>query len=413
MISRSRICPLVVALGLVGCASEEGGPADPSGMGGAPPATGVGGQVAALGGASNVSGGGSVASTGTDDTSPKGGASAASGMKPTGGTSSAGGGAAGGAPSSGGSQAGGATSTGTNQTSPHIKFVGNITTDGGQVDVGNLKYKDYWNQVSPQNEGKWGSVSRAAGQYNWSALDTLYKYSKDNNIIFKEHTFVWGAQQPNYNITETDVKDWMTQFCKRYPDVAIIDVVNEPPPHTTPSYANAIGGGTNGNWAWITNAFKWARTACPKAILVLNDYNNIEWDGDNKHFIDIVNTVKSNGGPIDAIGCQSHDLDHTNNSGAIDVDVAGVTKRLNALIAAVPNIYITELDLSTKDDALQLKLYQDYWPLFWNNANVKGITIWGWVVGRTWNLAPDSGLITSTGTKRPAFTWLLQQMGKG
>jgi endo-1,4-beta-xylanase len=293
------------------------------------------------------------------------------------------------------------------------KFVGNISTSGGRTDIGSLKFKDYWNQVSPQNEGKWGEVTKQKGQYNWASLDTLHTYAKTNNILFKEHTFIWGAQQPTgFTIGEEDVKDWMKQFCLRYPDVAIIDVVNEPPPHTTPSYATAIGGGTNGDWAWIANAFKWAREACPSAVLVLNDYNNLEWDKDSSHFIDIVNAIKKLGAPIDAIGCQSHDLDHTNSSGAFDVDLAGVTKRMNALIAAVPNIYITELDMSTKDDAAQLKLYQTYWPLFWDSANVKGITIWGWVVGQTWSMAPDSGLITSSGTKRPAFTWLLQQMGK-
>jgi endo-1,4-beta-xylanase len=294
------------------------------------------------------------------------------------------------------------------------KFVGNISSSQGRTDVGSLKFKDYWNQVSPQNEGKWGEVTRSKGKYDWTSLDTLHTYAKSNNIIFKEHTFIWGAQQPTgFTIGEDDVKDWMKQFCIRYPDVAVIDVVNEPPPHTNPSYANAIGGGTNGDWAWISNAFKWAREACPNAVLVLNDYNNIEWDKDSAHFIDIVKAIKKSGAPIDAIGCQAHDLDHMNGSGALDVDLAGVTKRLNALIAEVPDIYITELDLSTKDDALQLKLYQTYWPLFWDSPNVKGITIWGWVVGMTWSMAPDSGLITQSGTKRPAFNWLLQQMGKG
>lgn len=407
MQSLAKVCPLALVFAALGCSSSEVDSSDSQVVGGAASIGGSGGQTAAPGGTSSAEAGGSPTSTGTDTSVSTGGRTATSG-EPSGGTSSTVSEPSGGTPS-----AGGAPSTGSTTPTTTTKFVGNITTDGGQVDIGSLKYKEFWNQVSPQNEGKWGSVSRAAGQYNWSALDTLYKYSKDNNIIFKQHTFVWGAQQPTYNITEADVKDWMNQFCKRYPDVAIIDVVNEPPPHTTPSYANAIGGGTNGNWAWITNAFKWAREACPKAILVLNDYNNLEWDTDNKHFIDIVNTVKSNGGPIDAIGCQAHDLDHTNSSGALDVDVAGVTRRLNALIAADPEIYITELDLSTKDDAVQLKLYQDFWPLFWNSPNVKGITLWGWVVGRTWSLAPDSGLITSSGTKRPAFTWLLQQIGKG
>jgi endo-1,4-beta-xylanase len=278
--------------------------------------------------------------------------------------------------------------------------------------VGSLKFATYWNQVSPQNEGKWGSVSSAKGQYNWGSLDTMYKYAQTNNMVFKEHTFIWGAQQPSYDITEADVKDWMTQFCKRYPDVAVIDVVNEPPPHTTPRYANAIGGGTNGDWAWIANAFKWAREACPKAVLVFNDFNNLEWDKDSAHYIDMVKAIQKLGAPIDAIGCQAHDLDHMGSGGTVDVTFEGVKTRLANLIAAVPNIYITEMDISTKDDALQLSLYQQHFQLFWDNPNVKGITIWGWVVGQTWSMAPDSGLITSSGTKRPAFTWLLQTIGK-
>ena len=72
----------------------------------------------------------------------------------------------------------------------------------------------------------------------------------------------------------------MHDFCERYPKTRLADVVNEPPPHTSPDFANNIGGGTNGDWAWIANASKWARDACPDAILILNDYNNIEWPDD-------------------------------------------------------------------------------------------------------------------------------------
>src|SRR4029079_18676271 len=86
------------------------------------------------------------------------------------------------------------------------------------------------------------------------------------------------------------------------------DVVNEPPPHTTPAYADAIGGGTNGNWQWITNSFTWARAACPGAILILNDYNNIEWSGDNTHYLSIISALKTAGAPIDAIGAQAQAL---------------------------------------------------------------------------------------------------------
>ena len=75
---------------------------------------------------------------------------------------------------------------------PLKKFVGNITTRG-QV---RSDFITYWDQISPENAGKWGSVERTRDQMNWSTLDTMYKYTKENNILFKQHKFVWGSQQP-------------------------------------------------------------------------------------------------------------------------------------------------------------------------------------------------------------------------
>jgi len=36
---------------------------------------------------------------------------------------------------------------------------------------------DYWNQVTPGNDGKWGSVESIQGQYSWSGLDAIYNYA--------------------------------------------------------------------------------------------------------------------------------------------------------------------------------------------------------------------------------------------
>jgi endo-1,4-beta-xylanase len=267
--------------------------------------------------------------------------------------------------------------------------------------------KEQFNQISPENAGKWGSVqSSASAAFNWRTLDTIYDYTQQKGILFKEHTFIWGSQQPGGSISEANVKSWMTEFCKRYPNTKLIDVVNEPPPHTTPSYANSIGGGTNGNWQWITNAFKWAREACPNAILILNDYNTIEWSNDNSRFISIVKAIKTAGAPIDAVGAQAHDLDHGS------VTMSTVTTLLNKLgtDTALP-IYITEMDLSTTDDNQQLQMYQRYFPLFRDSPHVRGITIWGWIYGKTWSPSPNSGLIRN-GSPRPAMTWLMQQLGR-
>ncbi len=288
----------------------------------------------------------------------------------------------------------------------HGKFVGNITTRN-QVDSGNLKFADYWDQITPENAGKWGEVQGSpGGPYNWATLDAIYDYATTNRLLFKQHAFVWGQQQPSGQPNEQQLKDWMRSFCSRYPDTQMIDVVNEPPPHTTPSYANSIGGGTDGDWQWITNSFVWAREYCPQAILILNDYNNIEWQGDNQHFIDIVNTVLENGGPIDAVGAQAHDLDEPR------VSFETVQMLLQKLHddTGLP-VYISELDLSYTDDATQLSMYEQYFPFFMEQDYIPGITIWGWIYGSTWSQAPDSGLVRN-GQSRSAMRWLMDELGR-
>jgi len=399
--------------GASGGDSGQAGQGNTAGQGTAGGPAGAGGSDAGGTGGSTTGGGGSTTARGGAGGSGSGGAAgrggAAGGAAGRGGAGGSNGGATAG---SGGSTTGRGGSVGSGGSiaptgaGGRLQFVGNITTSNA-VDTDGKVFSTYWDQISPENAGKWGSVqSSATATFNWRTLDTIYDYTQQKGIAFKEHTFIWGSQQPGGSISEANVKSWMTEFCKRYPNTKVIDVVNEPPPHTTPSYANSIGGGTNGNWQWITNAFKWAREACPSAILLLNDYNTIEWTNDNSHFISIVKAIKSAGAPIDACGAQGHDLDHGS------VTMSTVSTLLNKLgtDTALP-IYVTELDLSYTDDNQQLTAYQQWFPLLRDSGYVKGITIWGWIYGKTWSPSPNSGLIRN-GAFRPAMTWLMQQLGR-
>lgn len=301
---------------------------------------------------------------------------------------------------------GGPTDTSSAVVITATKFVGNITTRNA-CDTDGQVFSKHWDQITPENAGKWGSVQSSAGaNFNWATLDAIYDYAKTNNIIFKQHAFVWGRQQPAGVPTEAQIKAWMTEFCTRYPLTKLIDVVNEPPPHTEPNYVANMGGGTDGDWAWVANAFKWAREACPNAVLMLNDFNNIEWPNDNDRFIQIVKAIQSAGAPIDAVGAQAHDLDHA----AVSLG------SMKPLIEKLHNetglpVYITELDISTDNDQTQLAAYKSYIPYFLNTEWIHGITIWGWIYGKTWNDAPQSGLIRN-GTPRPAMTWLMQTLNR-
>jgi len=286
---------------------------------------------------------------------------------------------------------------------PPPKFLGNITTGNG-IDTNGLTYSDYWDQITPENAGKWGSVQRTADSaLNWAALDAIHDYTQQKGILFKEHTFIWGAQQPTGAITQEHVQTWMREFCTRYPDTRLIDVVNEPPPHTTPSYANAIGGGTNGDWRWIANAFIWAREACPNATLILNDYNNIEIGNQTQHFIDIVHAIQALGAPIDAVGAQAHGLSGANSPN-------NMITLLNQLHddTGLP-VYITEYDINQEDDAVQLQRFQQQVSFFLDTEWIQGVTVWGWIYGRTW--MDSTGLIRDN-APRPAMVWLMDQLGR-
>jgi len=375
--------------------------------------TGTGGRVVSSGG---IVGSGGTASGGIVGSGGRGGGTA-------GGPALGSGGAGGARPGSGGSRnggavgnggappggSGGATPPGTGGTPGTRqwpkKFFGNIT-QRGQIPA---NFTKYWDQIVPENEGKWGSVEGTQGKYNWTALDKIHDFAKQNNIPFKQHNFVWGSQQPGWisGLSQADqkaaVEDWIKQFCTRYPDTQMIDVLNEPPPHTTPPYLAALGGAGASGYDWVVTIFKWARQYCPSSMLLVNDYNIIEYANDNNNIIKLVSAALKAGAPIDGIGSQSHAL----NSASVSTTQMYLDKL--ATSTGLP-VLISEFDLNIADDNQQKTQMQNLVTMFWNDTNVKGVTYWGYLEGQTWET--NSGLMSTSGTERPAMTWLMQFLGR-
>jgi endo-1,4-beta-xylanase len=273
------------------------------------------------------------------------------------------------------------------------KFIGNITTSGAV----RSDFNRYWNQITGENEGKWGSVEGTRDVYNWAPVDRIYAYARANNIPVKAHTFVWGAQSPswinNLSASETaaEIEEWIRDYCARYPDTAMIDVVNEAVTgHQPAGYAQKAFGNN-----WIQRVFQLARQYCPNSILILNDYNNIRWQ--HNEFIALAKPL-AQGGYIDAVGLQSHEL-----KGMTGAQVKTAIDNIWNQVGKP--IYISEYDIGDTNDQVQLQNFQAHFPVFWDHPHVKGITIWGYVNGRTW--IEGSGLIQDNGTPRPAMTWLL------
>jgi endo-1,4-beta-xylanase len=377
-----------------------------SGTGGRPGAGGVGkggvsgtrtrdgtdaGGISSTGGANLGSGGTAVTSStfaaGTGGAMARGGTWGLDGGASSGGTP-----ATGGAPGTGGAiDAGSAGAV----VFPR-KFFGNLDTRGSI----RSDFATYWDQFTPETAGYWASAQESPSTFRWTSLDAQYTYCEDNNIVFKESCFIWGAGPPswiNNNNAAELARNWMKAFCDRYPNTRVIDVVNEPL-HGAPAYKEGLGGAGTSGWDWIVNSFKWAREACPNAILVLNDYNIIEYSSDHKKFIELINASLAAGAPIMAIGAQSHDV--------AKVSLSTVQTYLADLVSqtGLP-VYITGMDLGIADDVQQATLMKDLVTTFWNDPNVPGITYWGYIAGATWRA--NTELITSAGTMRPAMTWLM------
>lgn len=281
---------------------------------------------------------------------------------------------------------------------PGDKFIGNITTRGAvQSD-----FAQYWNQITPENEGKWGSVEGTRGQYNWAPLDRIYDYAKQHNIQVKAHTLVWGAQAPSWinNLSPAEqreeIEEWIRDYCTRYPDTPMIDVVNEAHPNHAPAnYARSAFGND-----WITESFKLARKHCPNSILIYNDFNFMTWDTDE--ILDLIDpAVKS--GYVDAIGLQAHSL--------YDPKI-WTTQEIQAKLDLIHNrtglpLYVSEYDIEATDDQTQLRYMQMHFPTFYEHPQVVGITFWGYVYGATWR--EGTGLFRN-GQPRPAMTWLMEYL---
>lgn len=296
------------------------------------------------------------------------------------------------------------------------KFLGNVK------DRGDDNFSNIWNQLTPGNEGKWASVggNKDTLKWNWGGLDNLYDYAKSNGMLFKNHTLIWGGQQPSWinDFGPTDqlqyIETWMRQVGQRYPEMDMIDVVNEAiATHNPPdgkndraNYKEALGGDGASGYDWIVTSFQLARKYMPEHTkLILNDYGIINDNNSTTIYLQIINLLIEKG-LIDGIGVQCHRFEIQNTG------LSTLKNNLDRLAETGLPIYISEMDLGDNDDDapydddLQLKKYKEIFPIFWEHPSVHGITLWGSLEGKMWQ--KTCHVINSDNSWRPALTWMAQ-----
>ncbi|WP_256011879.1 endo-1,4-beta-xylanase [Desertivirga xinjiangensis] len=279
-------------------------------------------------------------------------------------------------------------------------------------------FANYWNQVAPGNGGKWGTIESTRDVMNWSECDKGLKLATDNGFPFRFHVLVWGRQQPAWVASLPpaeqleELKEWFQAVAARYPNLEMVEVVNEPtnaPPTTGGAdygnYKEALGGDGVTGWDWVLNAFRLARQYFPATTkLMINEYHLENQSSTRSEFIKIVNLLKAEN-LVDAIGTQGHSF-------SLQGSAASIKTALDQLGATDIPIYVTEMDLDgintatgELDDLVQLNNYKRVFPVYWNHPKVKGITFHGWRVGQ-WRTNQGAFLIYSDNTERPALQWL-------
>jgi len=267
----------------------------------------------------------------------------------------------------------------------------------------------YFNQITPENSGKWGSVETSDGVFNWSTLDEARGFAAQNGFPFRFHVLVWGNQQPTWlkplsdEEKVTQIKEWFQAVAEHYDNssdarktLEYIEVANEiisdPPDNegnnvnddTSGGYVNALKslnnelGTESGPYDWIVNSFKLARQYFPcETKLVLNEYGIENESEKTAEYVTIIELLKKDN-LIDVVGMQAHSFSTRRyGNGPLEDTTANLENNLNTMAATGLPLMVTEMDIDgdasldengertnngtqEEQDNFQLSEYQEY-----------------------------------------------------
>ena len=268
----------------------------------------------------------------------------------------------------------------------------------------------------------WDSYEPVQGQTNEQLLRAMADWARKRSIATKGHPLVWADVTPSWAppgvselqaAEERHVKQIVGNFCGL---VDYWDVVNEP---TMGPRANSpIGSWMNSRTPAVvcTDALNWARSACPKSTLIINDYRT------DQDFRDILQNIIRQKGKFDAIGLQSHmhrgnwpfyqvwDTCEKFKDFGVPIHFTEVT-----VLSGTPKSGISTSQSSSQaswpstpaGELAQAEYVEKFYTLLFSHPSVAAITWWDFSDSGAWQGAP-AGLLRADMSKKPAYDRLLK-----
>ena len=264
----------------------------------------------------------------------------------------------------------------------------------------------------PENELKWYSLRKTPLGFDFKRADRLVDFAEENGMAVRGHTLLWARPQyipdwvANYDFgsnpraaAEAMLVEHVKTVCGRYGKrIFTYDVINELiVPETgeleQSAFTKYLGPDV------VDVMFHAAREAAPHAQLVYNDYMN--WGPKSeKHraaVLRLLERMRKNNVPIDALGIQSHigigfGNEPSDDAGYVKAREIEWRRFLDEVVGMGLDLVVTEFDVNDKNvtgdfaarDRAVAALGRDYLALMLSYPQLRYVMAWGIVDKYSW-----------------------------
>lgn len=273
-----------------------------------------------------------------------------------------------------------------------------------------------FDQLTPGNETKWGSLQRAPGVWDFTQADAMYAFAERHHMAVKGHTLVWHQQLPSFvndAMSAADLDKALAAHIRKVVGRYVLrtwawDVVNEAVADDgsglrSTVFLQKLGSG------YIETAFRRAHQADPFAELYYNDYGIEAINAKSDAVLALVKDLQKKHVPIDGVGFQMH----------LEAQNAPTQEQMKAnferFTALGLQVNISELDVRVtkvpgslaRKLAFQKEIYNRVAAACVETRHCRAITSWGFTDAYSWihsTFGPDWPLqFDGNYAKKPAY----------